>query len=134
MKERSFFKSQLCNGFEKCRQCRRSRDYRRGIVAAFDKPDDYDFECPFGKTVDDFPLEVEPGIFEMAASFGNSVSKEVKGWIRRTPEKVSREETERRMEVCGDCEFMRGSRCVKCGCFLRFKTRFAGDGCPIGKW
>ncbi|MFK7818514.1 MAG: DUF6171 family protein [Planctomycetaceae bacterium] len=47
---------------------------------------------------------------------------------------VDDEEYERRMSICGGCEFLHGSRCMKCGCGLTFKARGQVFRCPIGKW
>lgn len=134
----SFFDSQLCKSRERCRQCRRSRDYRRGIVAAFEEPTDEEFECPFGKTTDDFPQGIEPGLFEMAKNFTKSVTDEVrarrKNKITGKRRKVTQEERDKRMSICRGCEFLRGLRCAKCGCNMNIKTRLVSGNCPMGKW
>ena len=43
---------------------------------------------------------------------------------------------ESRLSECQGCEHFKSSttRCQKCGCFMRFKTRVATARCPIGKW
>lgn len=47
-------------------------------------------------------------------------------------DKISKE----RMEICTRCVYYDVSqiRCKKCGCFLKPKTKFAVNGCPIGAW
>ena len=49
---------------------------------------------------------------------------------------VSEKVQEERMEICKSCEFFdpKETRCVKCGCWLEQKTKFALDACPIQKW
>jgi|2_EtaG_2_1085320.scaffolds.fasta_scaffold10283_4 hypothetical protein len=40
-----------------------------------------------------------------------------------------------RMRICSKCEFLKKyTRCEKCGCFMKIKTRLAPVKCPIGKW
>jgi Family of unknown function (DUF6171) len=47
---------------------------------------------------------------------------------------VSGEEQARRLAICKACEFFTGSRCLKCGCVIRWKSRLATEHCPIQKW
>ena len=49
---------------------------------------------------------------------------------------VSDEISKERMEICTRCVYYDISqiRCKKCGCFLKPKTKFAVNGCPIGAW
>ena len=128
----SFFDSQLCESEEDvCRKCRHSREYRRGIVASFDEPTDEDFECPKGKTVEDFPQEFELNIFQMGMGLAKSMASEA----RSNNPPVTNEEKERRMQTCRDCEFLKnGRRCTKCGCAIALKARLRTGECPIGKW
>jgi hypothetical protein len=41
-----------------------------------------------------------------------------------------------RFEICKGCEFLthHTSRCQKCGCFMKVKTRLEAAKCPLGKW
>ena len=40
-----------------------------------------------------------------------------------------------RINICSQCEFLKKhTRCEKCGCFMKVKTRLATARCPIGKW
>lgn len=51
------------------------------------------------------------------------------------PKPVSTEERERRLSICNDCEFLKdGKRCLKCGCFVNWKSRLEAWHCPINKW
>lgn len=42
----------------------------------------------------------------------------------------------KRMDICRSCEFFikAGSRCQKCGCFMKAKTYLGNASCPVGKW
>ena len=40
-----------------------------------------------------------------------------------------------RINMCRGCEFLKKhTRCEKCGCFMKIKTKLAPAKCPIGKW
>ena len=42
---------------------------------------------------------------------------------------------QKRWDICSDCEFLtKRNRCLKCGCFMKVKTRVAIASCPVGKW
>lgn len=49
---------------------------------------------------------------------------------------------ERRRAICRACEHAvpcqanpkRYCKCARCGCWLKHKTRLAGERCPVGKW
>lgn len=49
---------------------------------------------------------------------------------------VSAEVKEQRMEICRGCDQYDPEqiRCINCGCMLEYKTGFALDSCPLGKW
>lgn len=130
-----FFDSQLCKNEGRCRECRLSRSYRQGIIKTFDNPVDEDFECPKGKTADDYPQEIEASLFEMAKDVALAPVQEAGAVIRGKP-KVTEEEYNKRLEICKGCQFFKASsfRCTKCGCKMRLKARLRSKKCPIGKW
>jgi hypothetical protein len=42
-----------------------------------------------------------------------------------------------RLKICGECEHFepkRQNRCLKCRCFMNFKTLLPSAECPIKKW
>ena len=40
-----------------------------------------------------------------------------------------------RINICSQCEFLKKhTRCEKCGCFMKVKTKLGFSKCPIGKW
>ena len=47
---------------------------------------------------------------------------------------VGKGESRRRMEICLGCPYItkRKQRCSICGCFLKFKTKFTFENCPLG--
>lgn len=47
---------------------------------------------------------------------------------------VSDEARKQRMFLCNGCNNNRGGTCIKCGCFIKWKTMCPSEECPIGKW
>ena len=49
---------------------------------------------------------------------------------------IPEEESNKRFEICNNCEFLNKEqyRCAKCGCFMKTKVKFSGAKCPISKW
>ena len=49
---------------------------------------------------------------------------------------VPNEVYEDRMAICKSCDFYSSilGNCLKCGCFMRLKSRIAPMECPIKKW
>lgn len=49
---------------------------------------------------------------------------------------VSDEIKQTRLNICKICDKYdeEPNRCIECGCFLEYKTGFALDSCPLGKW
>lgn len=47
-----------------------------------------------------------------------------------------KEVSEKRLEVCNECPFYHKEidRCMKCSCFMKYKTLIPGADCPMGKW
>lgn len=81
-------------------------------------------------------LPSPPSVASMAVNFANSTAK----WASRGFLKADEETLEKRIEICGKCEFwnskgFRGTgRCMKCGCSTWAKLRMATEKCPVGKW
>jgi hypothetical protein len=71
-----------------------------------------------------------PPLVVQARNLAGAVGRFVAGGMgRRTPEQQAAI-----MAVCRGCEFFRGHRCLKCGCWANLKARLASEHCPIGKW
>lgn len=49
---------------------------------------------------------------------------------------VSKEEQQKRLSICEECEFFEkvNGRCKQCGCFMKVKTKFNISECPVQKW
>lgn len=62
--------------------------------------------------------------------------KSIKEHIDRLPEKekCTGGEYRRRLEVCGECDFLSGGVCLKCGCYPEFRAAFIRQKCPYKKW
>jgi hypothetical protein len=41
-----------------------------------------------------------------------------------------------RFSTCLSCEHLirATKQCIKCGCFMKLKTRLEAASCPVGKW
>ena len=40
-----------------------------------------------------------------------------------------------RMAVCKACPLLVfGTNCKECGCFVKWKTDYKAESCPVGKW
>lgn len=73
-----------------------------------------------------------PSLGKQIVSFGKAAAKQaIAGNPRRTEEEV-----ERLKSICAECEFFMPAKikCMKCGCSLNVKERWATASCPIGKW
>jgi hypothetical protein len=76
-----------------------------------------------------------PKISEQAANFFDAAKNELKS-IVAGESKISEQEKEQRCSICEKCEFFHAAtkRCQKCGCYLKWKTAWRSQKCPIGKW
>jgi len=86
-----------------------------------------------------------PSMMQMAKNAASAAIGEAAAIINRDPP-VSDEEEARRLEICAGCEFytpnipelpeaeQKQNRCVKCGCFMNFKSKLRSAHCPEGKW
>lgn len=76
-----------------------------------------------------------PSFAKMAINLANSIVKEF-GFKNTSQPKLSIEEKIKRQEICSSCSFFHKEsfRCKKCGCFLKWKTSWKTQKCPIGKW
>jgi hypothetical protein len=74
-----------------------------------------------------------PKMSKMIENFSKAVVRDIKARVEKKPP-VSPEEAERRYAICKTCEFFKNERCLKCGCYLKFKTAWRAESCPVGKW
>jgi len=86
-----------------------------------------------------------PSMVQMAKNAATSAVQEAKAIVNHEPP-VSAEEEANRLSICVGCEFYTPNipelpekeraqnRCVKCGCFMNFKSKLRSAHCPVGKW
>lgn len=55
-------------------------------------------------------------------------------WNVLFPQEEIEEIAAERMKECLSCEFYGETKCLKCGCPLRAKTRSLRSKCPADKW
>lgn len=77
----------------------------------------------------------EPNILQKAQNFGKAVVKHAQNGFINVATNIKQE----RLDICKSCEFYNSTNpdnptCNKCGCFLKIKTGWASEKCPIGKW
>jgi hypothetical protein len=51
-------------------------------------------------------------------------------------ESLSGDEVAARLETCTSCAHFlaEASKCSLCGCYMKVKTHFRSQHCPVGKW
>ena len=76
-----------------------------------------------------------PSAGKMALNFVSAIKSEAESRIAGA-QNVGEDEIKQRLEICSDCEFYHklSKRCKKCWCFLKWKTAWRSQKCPIGKW
>jgi len=124
-----FFESWICKSRRECKKCRLSREYRIDVIKKFDNPEEIDFECPLGKSADDYATTSK-----MAFGVAQAAGRTVKAIATGKNAVVNDEEKRRRLSICGECEFYKSGKCEACGCFVNFKARLATEHCIKGKW
>jgi hypothetical protein len=74
------------------------------------------------------------GFLKKAANLVSAGGRVTKAAVKREKIRASPEERERRLAICGVCEFFTGKTCMKCGCHIKFKAKLETEHCPIRKW
>ena len=69
-----------------------------------------------------------------AVSMAGNLGKSLIEWSSSGFKTCEGDELNRRLDICGSCEYSINKRCLKCGCFIEVKTRLWTSKCPIGKW
>ncbi len=77
-----------------------------------------------------------PSYVQMARNAGSSLLRNSISVVQGNDLRLSKEEAERRQNICNSCPFFEksSSRCGKCGCYLAVKTYLKAEHCPVGKW
>lgn len=71
-----------------------------------------------------------PSVLEQGKNFLSSMIRYYRNDFKNAPEDIYRD----RLEKCLGCEFLKDSRCLKCGCFVAMKALLAHEKCPVDKW
>ena len=82
-------------------------------------------------------LDAEPEMpskGQMAKNVAGAFAKNLKSVMGGNSINADPDEIKRRKSICAECEFNRKSRCMKCGCWLQYKTRLKAESCPINRW
>jgi len=76
-----------------------------------------------------------PSLGKMALNLATAVKSEIKSRVSGET-LLNPEDIKTRVAICENCEFFNkpSERCRKCGCFLKWKTAWRSQRCPIGKW
>lgn len=75
-----------------------------------------------------------PSAFQMARNLLKQAWTSSIDVARGQPLLASAEKSKARMDICKGCEFLRDTRCVKCGCFMDKKVHIESAQCPTNKW
>ena len=71
-----------------------------------------------------------PSWLEKLRNFAVSAAQHIATGAAIAPDDLYR----RRIEICALCEWRQDGVCVKCGCPIYRKARWASSKCPVGKW
>ena len=71
---------------------------------------------------------------QMAKNAAGSFARNLKSVMRGNSVNADPDVIKKRQAICKGCEFMKKNRCLKCGCWLQYKTIFRAEKCPISKW
>jgi len=63
-----------------------------------------------------------------------SVEQVLKHALKTGQVLAGKERVRNRLETCRACEYLEGSRCKHCGCFVALKGGLLATRCPVGKW
>lgn len=76
-----------------------------------------------------------PDIKNLAKNATVAIVDELKARLNHV-QPLEEKDIELRYSICRSCEFFHtiSDRCTKCGCFLKTKTAWRSQKCPIGKW
>lgn len=77
-----------------------------------------------------------PSLAEMAFNLTDQLKNTLESVVKQGVLLVEDSKFQERKQICIGCESFEPaqSRCLKCGCFMNLKARFAGSVCPMQKW
>jgi hypothetical protein len=75
-----------------------------------------------------------PSTRDMADSLKMSIKQSAKRAVKGEALFAKKEEIEKRQTLCESCDFYDSGRCLKCGCFMKVKSKMQSSSCPLKKW
>lgn len=75
-----------------------------------------------------------PGATKQLANVSLSLFNVVTQAIKTGEIRASNQVVEDRINICGECEYLKTNRCSECGCFIALKAGLKSESCPKGKW
>lgn len=54
--------------------------------------------------------------------------------LMKASERASEEETERRLGICRQCDYLERGTCRACGCYVELRAASRAGRCPYKKW
>lgn len=77
-----------------------------------------------------------PPIKEQARNLFTDLSKAIAKSVKNGKVLAAKEEIERRLEICVQCDMYNAKkkRCSKCGCWTNKKVLLENIDCPLAKW
>ena len=88
--------------------------------------------CLLGVQIIEQGKVLTPSKTKMAGSFAKAVGKHIASGMKNRSEA----EIKKVMDICFACEYFvkEKQRCLKCGCKMNIKSRWATSHCAIEKW
>ena len=92
-------------------------------------------ECDLRIPIYDDTIESDPesmSVTDQAQSFFSSMYNHMATGFQSVDKAIKKQ----RLSICKECEHFseKNSKCNLCGCFLKIKTSWASEECPIGLW
>lgn len=75
-----------------------------------------------------------PDMLQMAKNLVATAKDVVSDAIEGKDVMASEQQIKERNAICEDCDWIYKNRCLKCGCVLAAKVKFASAKCPLDKW
>ncbi len=72
----------------------------------------------------------QPGLLGRAARFTAATAR----WLGAGAPLRSQQGRLAALETCAACEKNQDGWCSECGCWIKLKTAYATESCPLGKW
>lgn len=54
--------------------------------------------------------------------------------LMKKSERAPEEETQRRLEICRQCNYLERGTCLACGCYVELRAATRAGRCPYKKW